>query len=107
MAQSIRHLNEFIEGTWQLTVENNGKQLLPVLIRYMQERRDNRSRWVAPLEQPKMPLKLINGVLDPVSGGHAAKRFDELVPNADITWLDDVGHYPHVEKPRGGCCGVC
>lgn len=89
----------FIEGTWQLTVENNGKQMLPVLIRYMQERRENRSRWVAPLENPKIPLKLINGVLDPVSGGHAAKRFRVVVPNADITLLDDAGHYPHVEKP--------
>ena len=65
----------------------------------MQELRDDRSRWIGPLEQPKIPLKLINGVLDPISGGHMAMRFRELVPNADITLLDDAGHYPHVEKP--------
>ena len=90
----------FIDGSWQLSTENNGKQMFPVLIRYMQERRDNRERWVGPLAQPKIPLKLINGVLDPISGGHMAERFREVVPNADITLLDDAGHYPHVEKPE-------
>ena len=89
----------FINGSWRLSTENNGKQMFPVLIRYMQERRDNRERWVGPLAQPTIPLKLINGVLDPISGGHMAKRFAELVPSADITLLDDAGHYPHVEKP--------
>lgn len=89
----------FIDGSWRLSTENNGKQMFPVLIRYMQERRDNRERWVAPLIQPTIPLKLINGVLDPISGDHMAKRFAELVANADITLLDDAGHYPHVEKP--------
>ena len=90
----------FIDGSWQLSTENNGKQMFPVLIRYMQERRDNRERWVGPLAQPKIPLKLINGVLDPISGDHMAERFREVVPSADITLLDDVGHYPHVEKPE-------
>ena len=90
----------FIDGSWQLSTENNGKQMFPVLIRYMQERRDNRERWVTPLEQTKIPLKLINGVLDPISGGHMADRFREVVPNADITLLDDARHYPHVEKPE-------
>lgn len=91
--------DNFINGSWQLATENNGKQMFPVLIRYMQERRDNRERWVGPLEQPGIPLALINGVLDPVSGGHAAQRFRDVVPNADVTLLDDAGHYPHVEKP--------
>ena len=89
----------FIDGTWALATENNGKSMFPVLIRYMQERRNNRSRWIGPLGQPKIPLKLINGVLDPISGAHMAARFRELVPNADITLLDDAGHYPHVENP--------
>ena len=55
---------------------------------------------MTPLEQAKIPLKLINGVLDPISGGHMADRFREVIPNADITLLDDAGHYPHVEKPE-------
>lgn len=90
----------FIDGTWQLATENKGKQMFPVLIRYMQERRENRARWVEPLESPQIPLAFINGVLDPVSGGHAAERYRQLVPDANITLLDDAGHYPHVEKPK-------
>ena len=47
-----------------------------------------------------MPLKLIAGALDPISGAHMIDRYRELVPNADVTVLDRIGHYPQVEAPQ-------
>ena len=91
---------DFIQGTWDLIVENNGKAMIPKLIKYMDERRVNRERWVGVLEQPVIPMRLINGIEDPVSGLHAAVRYEELVPNADIVYLENTGHYPHVEDPE-------
>lgn len=89
----------FLKGSWQLLVHDQGKQALPRLIRYMDERRIHRPRWVTPLVDRLVPVRLINGNLDPVSGRHAAERYAELVPEADVVHLHDLGHYPHVERP--------
>jgi pimeloyl-ACP methyl ester carboxylesterase len=92
--------NEFIHETWKLTSENNGILMLPRLIHYIKERRIHRERWVRPIVDAVVPIRLINGIEDPISGKHAADRFDELVPHADIVLLKDCGHYPHVEMPK-------
>jgi pimeloyl-ACP methyl ester carboxylesterase len=65
----------------------------------MVERSTHRERWVGPLQRHAVPHCLINGVGDPVSGEHAAKRYEELVPDARVYRLE-VGHYPHVENPE-------
>ncbi|MDF1664841.1 MAG: alpha/beta hydrolase [Planctomycetota bacterium] len=92
--------DDFINSSWELLIENNGRQMLPRLIRYMNERRIERTRWVKALTDSKIPLRFINGVQDPVSGRHAAQRYRELLPNADVVLLEDAGHYPHVEQPQ-------
>lgn len=74
--------------------------MIPRLIKYMKERVVYRDRWVAPLESNLVPIRLINGVQDPISGEHAAKRFEEVLPNADVLRISDAGHYPHVETPE-------
>jgi pimeloyl-ACP methyl ester carboxylesterase len=91
---------EFLNETWKLTSENNGITMLPRLIRYIEERKIYRERWVTPLVNEVVPIRLINGIEDPVSGKHAADRFAELVPNANIVLLENSGHYPHVETPK-------
>lgn len=90
----------FINGTWQLIISDHGKQAIPRLIRYMEERRKNRTRWVGALQGLEIPLRLINGTQDPISGAHAADRFEELIPNPDVVRIPDAGHYPHVETPE-------
>ena len=91
--------DEFIHETWKLTSATKGLSMLPRLIRYMDERKIFRERWVNPLVNPIIPIRLINGTEDPISGKHAAARFDDLVPNADIVLLENSGHYPHIETP--------
>ncbi|MFY0653706.1 MAG: alpha/beta hydrolase [Cyclobacteriaceae bacterium] len=92
--------DEFVHEIWELTSSNNGLAMIPKLIKYMAERKTNRSRWVDPLANTVVPIRLINGIEDPISGKHAAGRFDEVVPNADIVLLMNSGHYPHVETPE-------
>ena len=48
-----------------------------------------------------MPLKLIDGADDPVSGRHMAERYREIVPAAEVVVLDGIGHYPQIEDPDG------
>lgn len=92
---SARELHEF----WQLVERDGGARLLHRLIRYIPERRAQRERWVGALQRTRVPLRLINGPDDPVSGAHMVARYCELVPNPDVVSLPGIGHYPQVEAP--------
>jgi pimeloyl-ACP methyl ester carboxylesterase len=84
---------------WELASRDGGLALMPKLLGYMAERRKNRARWVGALVEAKVPRRLIDGLVDPVSGAHLVARYRELVRDPDVVELPDVGHYPQVEAP--------
>lgn len=88
-----------LEGFWQLVNASRGRRALPRLIRYMAERRAHRARWVGALQQAAIPLTLIDGMADPISGAQLVRRYRELIPAPDVTELQRIGHYPQVEAP--------
>jgi pimeloyl-ACP methyl ester carboxylesterase len=88
-----------LEAFWQLLVREDGKPALAGLIDYMRERREHRARWVGALLDPGVPVRIINGSLDPVSGEHLVKALLALEPKLDVVRLQQVGHYPQVEDP--------
>ena len=73
--------------------------MLPIVGRYLTERKQNKKRWEEPLFSPILPLAMINGVLDPISGKATVDRFEAKVPNGK-TYRLDLGHYTHVEGPK-------
>ena len=66
----------------------------------MSERKNFRERWVGALQDPMVPIRVINGAMDPVSGDHMVKRYCELVNDPDIVSLENIGHYPQMEAPE-------
>jgi pimeloyl-ACP methyl ester carboxylesterase len=94
---SEAELREF----WQLVQAGGGSRMFHRLFHYMPERRVHRARWVGALQQSRVPLLLVNGPVDPVSGAHMVARYRELVPKPEIVMLEGIGHYPHVEAPEG------
>ncbi len=84
---------------WQLIEYNDGRRVIPKLLHYMNERRQYRERWVNAMEKALVPLAMINGPMDPISGRHLAKVFAERNPRAQVEMLEGVGHYPQVEAP--------
>jgi len=90
-----------MDDFWSQVSHDDGHHISHRLIGYMQERRRHRERWVGALQTGSVPLRLINGPADPVSGRHMAERYRELVPEADVVLLGaDIGHYPQVEDPE-------
>jgi pimeloyl-ACP methyl ester carboxylesterase len=85
---------------WQLLTRADGRAVMPKLIRYIRERRQQRERWVGALQHAAIPLRLIDGVTDPISGESIVRRWRELLPNAPVVSLDKVGHYPQLEAPE-------
>jgi pimeloyl-ACP methyl ester carboxylesterase len=92
---------QLIDELWTLFRHNDGHLVMHRLIGYMAERRRHRERWVGALQRTKVPLRVIDGSLDPISGAHMVARYRELVPDADAVELPEVGHYPQVEDPAG------
>ena len=86
---------------WQLVSHNDGHLISHKIIRYIEERRVNRERWVGALQRTEVPLRFVNGPDDPVSGAHMVARYREIVPSADVVVLPGIGHYPQVEDPAG------
>lgn len=90
---------EEVDGFWDLICRNNGHRIMHRLIGYMTQRRKNRTRWVGALQRTRVPLKLINGAVDPISGAHMVVRYRELIAAPDVSELPGIGHYPQVEAP--------
>jgi pimeloyl-ACP methyl ester carboxylesterase len=98
--------DEELRAMWQLVTANDGLRVMPKLIGYMAERRRFRERWVGALVRAKSPLRLIDGLVDPISGAHMVARYRELVPEPDVVELSGVGHYPQVEAPEAVTAAV-
>ena len=91
----------FVDELWTLLRHDDGHLVIPLLIDYIRERKENRARWVGALERTKVPLTMIDGIRDPVSGTDMLARWRELVPHAPAIELPGVGHYPQIEDPAG------
>ncbi|HWS28329.1 MAG TPA: alpha/beta fold hydrolase, partial [Xanthomonadales bacterium] len=85
---------------WSLIEHKDGRRVMPQLIGYMAERRRHRERWVGALQRAPLPLRLIDGIEDPISGAHLVRGYRGLVADADVVELAGVGHYPQLEAPE-------
>jgi pimeloyl-ACP methyl ester carboxylesterase len=89
-----------LQDFWRLIRYNNGQRIMHRLIGYIDERRRHRQRWVGALQNTRVPLRLINGPEDPVSGAHMVARYRDLIAKPDIVSLPGIGHYPQSEAPQ-------
>ena len=101
-AESTQPSKEEHDAYWALISEKDGHRLSHKLIKYINDRKANRDRWVAALVESSVPVRLINGLKDPISGAHMVARYRELIPASkwDIVELPSISHYPQVESPN-------
>lgn len=88
-----------LDEHWRLITHNNGHRLMHKLLHYIAERGTFRERWVGALQEAAVPIRLVAGAADPVSGRHMVEHFRKLVPGVDAVCLDRIGHYPQIEAP--------
>ena len=91
---SDQDINDF----WILISANNGHQHMHLLLDYMKQRKQYRKRWVSALQNANAPLRLTAGMADPISGAHMVARYKQLIPNADVVEIEQIGHYPQIES---------
>lgn len=91
--------SQTIDVLWNLLQQNQGKRVLPTLLNYLDERVTHQQQWLSAMRNVNIPLAFINGVHDPISGGHMLDAFLERVPGATGIALE-AGHYPQIELPE-------
>ncbi|MCF4994101.1 alpha/beta fold hydrolase [Pseudomonas syringae] len=88
-----------LDDFWSLIDSNRGTRIMHKLISYIPERRVQRDRWVAAMQRGEIPLRVIDGEVDPISGAHMVERYRQLIPDPDTVLLRGIGHYPQTEAP--------
>jgi pimeloyl-ACP methyl ester carboxylesterase len=89
-----------LDAQWLLAERNDGHRLLARTIRYIEDRRAEERRFTGAIETHPSPLGVVWGADDPIA---VLAMTDELVrarPDAHLTILDGVGHYPMIEAPE-------
>lgn len=80
---------------------NDGKRVLHKVGRFINDRYEHRNRWVRAMRETSVPMRLIDGPIDPNSGRHMAQRYAEVIPDADVVMLaDTIAHWPQIEAPE-------
>lgn len=90
---------EELKSFWTLITYNRGHRISHLLINYIRERKQHRERWVGAMHATRIPLALINGLDDPVSGAHLVACVRQDLPQMQVFELTGIGHYPQVEAP--------
>jgi len=91
---------ELMDRFHQILEYNDGKRVLHKVGRFVTDRYVHRNRWVRAMRETAVPMRLIDGPIDPNSGRHMAQRYLEVIPNPDVVMLDDnIGHWPQIEAP--------
>ena len=73
--------------------------MLPRLIRYIEERRQNQARFTGAIESDPSPLHVAWGMDDPIAVASMVDTLCAARPDATVERLAGVGHYPMVEAP--------
>ena len=91
--------DEGLEAAWEMISHDEGHRLLARTIRYIEERRRSQGRFTGAIERHPSPLSIVWGTDDPIAVAPMADRLREARPDARLTWLEGVGHYPMLEAP--------
>jgi pimeloyl-ACP methyl ester carboxylesterase len=89
-----------LDAQWDLMERARGYTLLTRTIRYIEDRRAEEARFTGAIETHPSPLTVVWGELDPVAVLPMTAKLLEARPDATLTVLDGVGHYPMVEDPE-------
>jgi pimeloyl-ACP methyl ester carboxylesterase len=98
--ESTKPSSDALDEFWAGIEHHGGQRIIHKLIRYLPEGMNNRERWVGALKRTAVSSKFIIGMDDPVGGHLIVETLCDLIPDAKVTCLDGIGHYPQIEAPK-------
>ena len=98
-AQDHQPPEDELDAMVELIRHNGGDQLLPRLIRYIEERRANQTAWTSALVDFDGPMSALWGEQDPIAVVAMTDHLKQIRPSTEVVRWPDVGHWPSLEAP--------
>ena len=89
-----------LKEMWFMLEHNNGRKVIHLLSNYINERYFFWHRWIGALKETKIPTKIVWAKNDPVAVAAIAELLTTEIPNNNLSWIDNCGHFPMLEKPE-------
>ena len=92
--------NKELEQMWQQIEYNQGKKVIHLVSNYINERFTHWDRWIGALKETQIPTTIVWAKEDPVAVKAIAELLATEIPDNDLYWIDNCGHFPMLEKPK-------
>jgi len=91
---------EELNAMWFQLQHKNGRKVIHFISNYLNERYFFWYRWIGALKETQIPTKIVWAKNDPVAVAAIAKLLSKEIPNNDLFWIENCGHFPMLEKPK-------
>jgi pimeloyl-ACP methyl ester carboxylesterase len=88
-----------LQQMWHQIEYNNGKRVIHLISRYNNERFTYWNRWIGALKATQIPTKIIWATEDPVAIKQMGELLSTEIPNNQLFWLENCGHFSMLECP--------
>jgi pimeloyl-ACP methyl ester carboxylesterase len=96
-----------VEEMWLEYSHDGGRRLTPQHLVYMKERKAHAARLeTAMAKTDPSRLAFLYGAADPVSGKKQLEEIERRLPDARVTALNGLGHFPMLEDARAVARGI-
>ena len=92
--------NKELKEMWFQLEHNNGRKVIHQLTNYINERYYFWHRWIGALKETQIPTKIIWAKNDPIAIPKIAELLHKEIPNNNLFWLAECGHFLMLEKPQ-------
>ena len=86
---------ELVDEVYEIV--NNRHKVIRILAMAKSAIRHNMSK---DLSKIKIPIALIWGKNDKITPPEVAIEFNQLLPDSELSWIDNCGHAPMMERPK-------
>ena len=89
-----------LQQMWQQIEYNNGKKVIHLVSNYINERYTYWHRWIGALKETQIPTNIVWAKKDPVAVKAIAELLATEIPNNNLYWIENCGHFPMLENPK-------
>ena len=98
---SSKVTDDELREMWKLIELNGGRKIIHKLTQYISERYQYWDRWVGAVTETQIPTKIIWAKNDPIAIPAIAELLATEIPNNELIWLENTGHFSMLENPEG------
>ena len=92
--------DEELKEMWTQLENNNGRKVIHQLTNYINERYYFWHRWIGALKETQIPTKIIWAKNDPIAIPKIAELLHQEIPNNQIFWMENCGHFLMLEQSK-------